>query len=187
MNLPNKGKLKRNIKILCLTLLGVIIGVSYSVAYAQYQELCPGKLTIINSGTRNFEDAKPEFSKAVVPHEVGAGVDELEGREKYQAIIKAVAQEKGFEDTDALLRLAHCESRFDASAKHVNKDGSEDLGLFQINKYWHVDRGKSITVDEAFNPYVATEWTINKIKAGGVDMWACQWAYHDTGYDYLKS
>jgi len=101
-------------------------------------------------------------------------------REDYQNIIKEVSAKKGFDNTKGLLRLSHCESRFDTLAVNRNKDGTQDNGLFQINNYWHKDMPR----EKAIDPYLATEWTINKINDGGIGIWACQWAYFDNNYNY---
>jgi hypothetical protein len=35
------------------------------------------------------------------------------------------------------LCIAYAESRFKPRARHVNSDGTTDLGTFQVNTYWH--------------------------------------------------
>src|SRR3972149_2364482 len=48
--------------------------------------------------------------------------------------ILEVAEKRGFKDIDRLLKIVACESSFDNYAINHNRDGSLDLGLYQINE-----------------------------------------------------
>jgi len=79
-----------------------------------------------------------------------------------QELITNVAKEEGFEDVDLLLRIAKCESSFNACAKN---GVSSATGLYQI-----LDM-HGLSVEERCNPEIATRWTINKINKGGLNAW----------------
>jgi len=79
-----------------------------------------------------------------------------------QGVIRKVAKEEGFEDVDLLLRIAKCESSFNACAKN---GVSSATGLYQI-----LDM-HGLSVEERCNPEIATRWTINKINKGGLNAW----------------
>ena len=59
------------------------------------------------------------------------------------------------------------ESRWDTWAYNINKDGSSDFGLFQINS---VHKG-TISVEDRFNYKTATAWALNKMKKDGYGAW----------------
>ena len=76
---------------------------------------------------------------------------------------------KYFNDNDfyIALRIAHCESRLNQNAIHINKDGTKDVGLFQINEYWHGDKGDIYDLEG--NIEVASEI----YKSSGWNPWVC--------------
>jgi hypothetical protein len=121
-----------------------------------------------------------DTAKTTLNSDIPNGEGNLPSRETYKQIIIKVARENNFENVEGLLRLAHCESRFNPNAHNVNKNGTEDWGLFQWNLFYHPHLTKEI----ATNPHEATQLTIDKINAGGINIWACQWAYFDTDYNY---
>ena len=94
-----------------------------------------------------------------------------------QRRIKKVAEERGFHNVQGLLNLAHCESRFNRWAFNPTNN-SNDRGVFQISKRWH----PTVTDEQAYNIEWATNWTIDKIEKGGLDMWMCAHAYRDNNY-----
>jgi len=74
------------------------------------------------------------------------------------------------------LRVAHCESRFNQDAVNVNEDGSEDVGVFQINQKWHADKGDAYDLVE--NIRIAKE-----IKdTSGWQAWVC-WQKFSYGWN----
>jgi len=85
-----------------------------------------------------------------------------------EQIIK-IAKEENFQYTDYLLRLAYCESRFNPKAINDNGRLLRDIGVFQINEYWHRD----ISQEQAENVEFATKWTMNMINKGFQRRWMC--------------
>ena len=64
--------------------------------------------------------------------------------------------------------IVNCESRFDLLAIGVNKNGTKDLGLWQINDIHKLDRAC------AFDLECATNWAVNKYhKDGNWSAWVC--------------
>jgi len=87
--------------------------------------------------------------------------------------IRQIAQEKGFEWVDYLVRLAKCENDT-FNPKRINTKNnyptnSIDRGIFMINDFWH----KEVSDECAFDVRCATEWTIYRINAGYQNEWAC--------------
>lgn len=65
------------------------------------------------------------------------------------------------------LAVARCESKFDYFAEHINKDGSKDRGIFQINNKCHPE----VSDEEAFNVEFATKFFCDAYKAGNLYWW----------------
>ena len=87
-------------------------------------------------------------------------------------IIWAVAEKRGFkkEDTYKLLKIADCESNLNQWAINKNRDGSLDLGLYQINEKYHPEYGRECL----FNIACATNAAIDIANAwGGFEAWTC--------------
>lgn len=85
-----------------------------------------------------------------------------------EGLIRAEALKQGYADIEFALDLADCESTFRPDAKNVNKDGTVDLGVFQINQYWH-KIGRTCSLDAKCN----IQYAISKLKAGGKNLWSC--------------
>ena len=87
--------------------------------------------------------------------------------ETMEQIIRWVAKEEGV-DPDLAVRAARCEnSRLDPKAVNINKDGSKDRGLYQINSKWHAE----ITDEQAFDPVFSTRFFCKAVKEGHLDWW----------------
>lgn len=89
--------------------------------------------------------------------------------ESVEDTIRRLAQETGFKWPDYLVRLAYCESRFDAKATNDNGRYGMDRGVFQINNHYHAE----VTDDQAFDVEWATRWTMDRINKGYQHEWAC--------------
>jgi len=88
-------------------------------------------------------------------------------KELMEAIIRWVATEEGV-DPDLAVRVAKCENpELDPYAVNVNKDGSRDRGLFQINDKWH----PNVNDATAFDPVAATRFFCKAVKNGHLDWW----------------
>lgn len=53
-----------------------------------------------------------------------------------QEVIK-IAESRSFLETEKLLDIIWCESRFKPNARKVNTNGTIDRGIAQFNDYWH--------------------------------------------------
>ena len=62
--------------------------------------------------------------------------------------------------------IVKCESNYNPSAKHINKNGTTDRGLFQINVIHKVDF-------DSYDPYQSLAWAIQKYYDGDLDIWVC--------------
>jgi hypothetical protein len=71
-------------------------------------------------------------------------------------------------DQDLAVRVAKCESNLNPKALNINKDGSRDRGIFQINDKYHPE----ITDEMAYNPAIATTFFCNAVKAGNLTWWS---------------
>jgi len=84
-----------------------------------------------------------------------------------EQIIRWVAKEEGI-DPDLAVRVARCENqKLDPKAVNINKDGSRDRGLFQINDKWHPE----VTDEQAFDPVFSTRFFCKAVKEGHLDWW----------------
>jgi hypothetical protein len=83
-----------------------------------------------------------------------------------EEIVRKVAREEGV-DPDLAIRIAKCESNLNYKAENINKDGSRDKGLFQINDKFHPD----VPDDVAYNPITATQFFCKAFKDGNIIWW----------------
>jgi hypothetical protein len=81
-------------------------------------------------------------------------------------IIKRAADKFGV-DYNLALAVAKCESSLNPKARLVNKTGSIDRGLYQINNYWH----KDVSDTQADDPTFAAEWFCEAVKDGHLSWW----------------
>lgn len=66
-----------------------------------------------------------------------------------------------------ILLIAQCESRMIPEAINVNRNGTIDLGIFQINDVHNVpDKCR-------LNTKCSTDWAIKEIKKNGYGAWVC--------------
>jgi hypothetical protein len=81
--------------------------------------------------------------------------------------IRKIAKEEGV-DPDLAVRVAKCENaKLDPKAINVNKDGSKDRGLFQINDKWHPE----VSDEQAFDPIFSTRFFCKAFKEGHLNWW----------------
>lgn len=81
--------------------------------------------------------------------------------------IQIIAYNRHFAYTDYLLRLMNCESRGEQYAINTNKNGSKDLGLFQINDIHGLSAAFRFDINKSAN------WTMDKIENGHQSIWVC--------------
>lgn len=73
-------------------------------------------------------------------------------------------------NVDIADRIINCESKFDVNAIHVNKNGTVDVGIYQINSIH-----KDISLQDKIDYKKSTAWAIKKIKHdGGWQAWVCK-------------
>jgi hypothetical protein len=73
-----------------------------------------------------------------------------------------------WKDHEKLDKIAMCESRYNENAINVNKNGSVDRGVFQINSVH-----KGLTNVDAFNFKKNIDFAIEMYKKQGVRPWVC--------------
>jgi len=86
--------------------------------------------------------------------------------ESIEETIRTIAKAEGV-DPDLAVRVARCESNLDPKAVNINKDGSKDRGIFQINNKYH----PQVTDEMAFDPVKATLYFCERVKAGFLSDW----------------
>jgi hypothetical protein len=107
------------------------------------------------TGTAIIENMLPEKVKA-----------EAEKKPTIEELIRMIAKQEGV-DPDLAVRVARCESLLDPKAININKDGSKDRGLYQINDKYHPE----ITDEQAFDPIYATKFFCKAYKEGKLSWW----------------
>ena len=65
------------------------------------------------------------------------------------------------------IKVATCESSLNPLAVNINKDGSKDRGIFQINNVYHPE----VTDTQAFDPEFSTNFFCNAFKSGNISWW----------------
>lgn len=99
-------------------------------------------------------------------------------REYYESdplrYIRFRGQELGYDDytISDFIKIARCESGFnlDPNAININNDKhkSMDVGIFQINTYWHRDR---VTVKEMLDPVKNIDFAYQLLSEQGFNPW----------------
>ncbi len=130
---------------------------------AQAQEIEPPPETVINDPC-DMKDVYCGEEKSIDGNFPDTANNNLVAKQIYK-----IATDAGFKWPDYLVRLAYCESHLNPKARNVNKDGTVDRGLFQINNYWHPD----ITEKQADDVEFATRWTMNMVDKGLQIRWSC--------------
>lgn len=111
---------------------------------------------------------KNDYSVEVIKQAQAKTEPETENKTVRERII-AVAENNSFKYTDYLLRLAKCESQFDAKARNDNGIYGMDLGVFQWNMKYHPDIGEKCALDVE----CSTTETIKAINDGHQGWWVC--------------
>ena len=85
-----------------------------------------------------------------------------------------VCKEENF-NPEIAVKVSACESTLNPYAIHVNRDGSIDRGLLQLNSRYY----KRISNECAFSAECSTKVFINEVRAGRAKNWRC---YSKVGY-----
>lgn len=83
-----------------------------------------------------------------------------------EMLIRKIAKEE-LVDPDLAVRVAKCESNLNHNAVNINKDNSQDRGLFQINSKWH----PKVSDDDAFDPTFSAKFFCKAFKNGNLSWW----------------
>ena len=105
--------------------------------------------------------APKTIKKAVVAHYTEPVGKPLE-------LAKKVSEETGV-PCETIQKIMWAESHYSVDAKHVNKNGSYDSGLFQINSQ-HIPLAKSMGID-IFTPEGNADFAIYLIRKNGLRDW----------------
>lgn len=87
---------------------------------------------------------------------------------KVAEIANLVAKETGY-DVEIVNKIMFAESHYDINAKHINKNGSVDSGLFQINSI-HTPVAQKMGID-IHTPEGNAQFAIYLIKRNGLRDW----------------
>jgi hypothetical protein len=87
---------------------------------------------------------------------------------KVLGIAERVASETNY-PIELISKIMFAESHYDINAKHINKNGSIDSGLFQINSQ-HIPLAKKMGID-IMTPDGNAEFAIYLIKKNGLRDW----------------
>jgi hypothetical protein len=121
-----------------------------------------GNAVIAYAG-ENIETYEP--AGVIIPRKEISEEVKLSNKEK---VIK-ICEKRNFNQTERLLKVIDCESKFDQYAINVNKGGSVDRGIAQWNDYFH----SNMTNEQAFD----LDYSINKMidywNDGKQGLWAC--------------
>jgi len=90
----------------------------------------------------------------------------LENENNIENLIRSIAKAE-LVDPDLAIRVARCESNLNPNAININKDGSKDRGLYQINSKWHPE----VSDEEAFDPVFSIKFFCKAYKEGHLDWW----------------
>jgi hypothetical protein len=121
----------------------------------------------------NHEEEINKISIAVKAIEENAIIKSVEDNfkpstEDIKNYVKAEAKKAGLSYTEMEI-IINCESRWITDAKGTNRNGSYDLGLWQINSIH-----KNMTDAEKLNYKTATKWAIEKrLRDGNWSAWSC--------------
>ncbi|MCX5869283.1 MAG: transglycosylase SLT domain-containing protein [Deltaproteobacteria bacterium] len=87
--------------------------------------------------------------------------------------VRQLIEKAGFppKTISTMLQIASCESSFSVTAKNVNRDGTIDVGLFQINeRNW---KGCNISQSELSDPYNNARCAYQIWQHQGYNAWSC--------------
>jgi len=132
-------------------LLSVVIFailISWIVCIYQYSKL---------KSEMNFDFHQPAIIK--IHHHYSTTIKYTTSKEdRMKEYVKQEVEKAGL-DWNAINCLIEKESNWDEYAIGVNKNGSKDIGLWQINERWH----KDISREDKFNYQKSTDWALKKI------------------------
>ena len=127
------AKVKYNVRILGLVLIGIVIGISYYIAYEAYAEMNQ----IVDWGTRDEIVIQPaQAEEGPSKNDISVAVDRggNSGQDESPLSIEEKIRKTFPEEPEIMLAIAKAESKLNPHAiNRANRNGSVDTGLFQIN------------------------------------------------------
>lgn len=168
--LPKKTNGKINLGILSNLLIGGLAGwaandspmTSFLAGYAG-KSFIESLISTYRGPARAQEkiDPLPEAPPSPAPVK-----DKIKTPREIEALIRKMAADHGV-DADLAVRVAVCESSLNPRARNVNRAGSVDRGLYQINNRYH----PHITDEMADDPVQAINFFCENVKAGRLWLW----------------
>ena len=148
-------------------LLLVLIVTFYGIAIAEYQKVAKGSIIIIEQAEASWDAREKEevADEARSSTESGDGVSEpvQEAGEDIESLIRAAFPEH----PDIMIAIAKAESGMNHKAVNMNRNGSTDIGLFQINSIHgydetdlldpmkNIEAARKIYANQGFGAWVA--------------------------------
>lgn len=183
----NKKTIQKNI----LTLVGLLFVLNYNISAVQAMDfsglLQPIYLHAATSAepivySRKAEQAPIAVKESSVHGAITSVIDTIETNisvrkvednleptlDQIKDYVRAEAKKAGLNSRE-VEAIINCESRWVTDAKGVNRNGSYDLGLWQINSIH-----KNISDAEKLDYKSATKWAITKrLRDGNWSAWYC--------------
>ena len=140
-----KKFMEKFIKISCVLLIGLIVGIQVNIAYGY-----DGKgVIVVNHEVDSISDDSVSFSPPEAPEVLE--IEEVEEVETVEAIELSIEQkifETFGEEGELALRIARAESGLNPKAMNTNaKTGDYSVGLFQINLIGNLFEGRLIRAE----------------------------------------
>lgn len=148
-------------------LLLVLIVTFYGIAIAEYRKVAKGSTIIIEQAEASWDAREKEevADEARSSTESGDGVSEpvQEAGEDIESLIRAAFPEH----PDIMIAIAKAESGMNHKAVNMNRNGSTDIGLFQINSIHgydetdlldpmkNIEAARKIYANQGFGAWVA--------------------------------
>lgn len=91
--------------------------------------------------------------------------------------VRVICDEEGLtlQEKNLICAVIQCESGFKITAKNVNKNGTADYGICQMNSFWYIGPDRPIaSIDEALNnPEKCVRVMISQYRHGFLKDWVC--------------
>ncbi len=131
------ARVKYNVRILGLVLIGIVIGISYYIAYEAYTSIQNPNIDTLSWNTREelaiySAKAEEEQLKTDILVKVDGGGNS--GQDESPLSIEEKIRKTFPENPEVMIAIAKAESKLNPHAiNRANRNGSVDTGIFQIN------------------------------------------------------
>ncbi len=174
---PNQKNLISIVGLIFLAqtnLLSPALAISWPLSDNFYQTTTQEKIVTINDTNNEIkvidvsEDVIINVSEKAIEEKVKAE-EKKPTREEIKEYVLNEVKRAGLNPYEAE-RIIHCESTWNPEAKNINRNGSNDLGLWQINSIHR----KNISDAERLDYKASTKWAIEKrLRDGSWSAWVC--------------